>query len=56
MIVANDVTQQGAGFDVDTNIVTLITRDGQESFPMMTKKEVAEIILDRAMQLRQANQ
>ncbi|MFR5788582.1 MAG: hypothetical protein ACLUHE_16770 [Christensenellales bacterium] len=29
MIVANDVTRPGAGFDVDTNIVTLITKDGQ---------------------------
>lgn len=53
MIVANDVTQKGAGFDVDTNIVTLITRDGRESYPMMTKKEVAFIILDHAMKLRQ---
>ena len=51
MIVANDVTKQGAGFDVDTNIVTLITEKGQESFPMMTKKEVAAVILDKSMEL-----
>ncbi len=51
MIVANDVTKQGAGFDVDTNIVTLITDKGQESFPMMTKKEVAAVILDKALEL-----
>ena len=52
MIVANDVTRPGAGFDVDTNIVTLITKDGQESLPMMSKAEVAQRILDRALALR----
>ena len=54
MIVANDVTRAGAGFDVDTNIVTLITENHQESFPLMTKKEVSEIILTKAMELYQA--
>lgn len=52
MIVANDVTRPGAGFDVDTNIVTLITTDGQEALPMMSKAEVAQRILDRALALR----
>lgn len=52
MIVANDVTCPGAGFDVDTNIVTLITKDGQEALPMMSKAEVAQRILDRALALR----
>ena len=52
MIVANDVTRPGAGFDVDTNIVTLITKDGQEALPMMSKAEVARRILDRALALR----
>lgn len=52
MIVANDVTRPGAGFDVDTNIVTLITKDGQEALPMMSKAEVAQRILDRALALR----
>ncbi len=52
MIVANDVTRPGAGFDVDTNIVTLITKDGQEALPMMSKAEVAQRILDRALVLR----
>ena len=52
MIVANDVTRPGAGFDVDTNIVTLITKDGQEALPMMSKAEVAQRILDRALTLR----
>lgn len=52
MIVANDVTRPGAGFDVDTNIVTLITKDGQKALPMMSKAEVAQRILDRALALR----
>lgn len=52
MIVANDVTRPGAGFDVDTNIVTLITKDEQEALPMMSKAEVAQRILDRALALR----
>ena len=46
-IVANDVTQAGAGFDGDTNIVTLLGHQGQEiALPLMTKREVAERILD----------
>ena len=52
MIVTNDVTRPGAGFDVDTNIVTFITKDGQEALPMMSKAEVAQRILDRALALR----
>jgi len=46
-IVANDVTAEGAGFDGDTNIVTLLGKDGQEiSLPLLTKREVAERILE----------
>ena len=46
-IVANDVTQPGAGFDGDTNIVTLLGRDGrQTALPLMTKREIAERLLD----------
>ena len=45
-IVANDVTQEGAGFDGDTNIVTLLGADGTETaLPLLTKREVAERIL-----------
>lgn len=52
MIVANDVTQEGAGFDGDTNIVRFLTADGNvEELPQMTKQEVAEILLDRAVAL-----
>lgn len=53
MIVANDVTKPGAGFGVDTNIVTLVTHEGQESLPMMRKTEVAGLILTRALALYQ---
>jgi phosphopantothenoylcysteine decarboxylase/phosphopantothenate--cysteine ligase len=52
MIVANDVTQLGAGFDGDTNIVTFFLRDGREiALPQMTKLEVAHRILDQALLL-----
>ena len=46
MVVANDVTKQGAGFDVDTNIASFITKDGVEELPIMTKTELADRILD----------
>jgi phosphopantothenoylcysteine decarboxylase / phosphopantothenate---cysteine ligase len=46
MIVANDVSQPGAGFDVDTNAVTIIARDGEKSVPMSSKAVVAAVILD----------
>lgn len=53
LIVANDVTLPDAGFEVDTNIVTLLTRDGKvETLPKMTKREVAERILDVVKELR----
>ncbi|MDE5755647.1 MAG: bifunctional phosphopantothenoylcysteine decarboxylase/phosphopantothenate--cysteine ligase CoaBC [Clostridia bacterium] len=50
MVVANDVTKEGAGFDVDTNIVTILKKDGSErSYPKMNKSEVADVILDEAL-------
>ena len=53
MIVANDVTQEGAGFDVDTNIVTIFLRDGREiPLPKLSKFEVANRILDRVLELQ----
>lgn len=52
LIVANDVTTEGAGFDSDTNIVTLLWPDGRaESLPQMTKRAVAERLLDAAHSL-----
>ena len=55
LIVANDVTREGAGFEVDTNIVTLIGTDGgSQSHPQMSKDAVADLILDRIVALRAA--
>lgn len=56
MIVANDVTAPGAGFDVDTNIVTFVTRIGRETLPCLPKAQVAKELLDRVMRLRQKNE
>ena len=52
LIVANDMTRPGAGFNVDTNIATLITKDGMEERPLQSKRALAEDILDKVMQLR----
>ena len=53
LIVANDVSAEGAGFDVDTNIVTLFSRDGRDlPLPRLSKAEVAQRILDEALRLR----
>ena len=52
LIVANDVTRPGAGFNADTNIVTLISRDSSEDLPMMSKRKVAEAILDKISAIR----
>jgi len=52
MIVANDVTAPGAGFNVDTNIATLITKNGTEALPLQTKRRLADVILDRVLELR----
>lgn len=52
LIVANDVTRAGAGFDVDTNIITLIDAESTRELPLMTKREAADRILDRVLELR----
>ena len=52
LIVANDITDKDSGFGVDTNKVTIISRDGKvESLPLMSKREVADKILDRVVGL-----
>ena len=51
MIVLNDATEPGAGFGVDTNRVTLVTRDGDEALGLMPKSDVADAILDRVATL-----
>jgi phosphopantothenoylcysteine decarboxylase / phosphopantothenate---cysteine ligase len=53
LMVANDVTQAGAGFDVDTNIVTLLFPDGRcKPLEEMSKLEVAHHVLDEVVELR----
>jgi phosphopantothenoylcysteine decarboxylase/phosphopantothenate--cysteine ligase len=53
LIVANDVSEEGAGFDTDTNIATLFSRDGRDlPLPRMSKGDVAQRILDEALRLR----
>ena len=51
LIVANDVSRHDAGFDVDTNEVTLVTATGAEAVPLQSKARIAAIILDRVEQL-----
>jgi phosphopantothenoylcysteine decarboxylase / phosphopantothenate---cysteine ligase len=51
LIVANDVTEAGAGFDVDTNAVTIIGANEEQTLPLQSKARVADAILDRVEQL-----
>jgi phosphopantothenoylcysteine decarboxylase/phosphopantothenate--cysteine ligase len=52
LVVANDITKEGAGFNTDTNIATIITRDGETELPLMSKRELADKILDAVLKLR----
>jgi len=55
LVVANDISSEGAGFDHDTNIVTLFSRDGRDlPLPRLSKAEAAQRILDEALRLRSA--
>ena len=51
MICANNLKQDGAGFGVDTNIITIITGDEQIELPLQSKEEAANRILDQALKL-----
>jgi len=54
MVVANDITKEGAGFDTDTNIATIITKSGSAiDLPKMPKRELADRILDEMVTARQ---
>jgi phosphopantothenoylcysteine decarboxylase/phosphopantothenate--cysteine ligase len=53
MVVANDISQAGAGFNVDTNIVKLLFKGGRvEELPIMGKEELADVILDRLVEMK----
>ena len=54
LIIANDVSAEGAGFEVDTNIVSIIDGEGKcDQLPLMPKSDIADQILDRIVQLFQ---
>ena len=52
MIIFNDVTEVGSGFDVDTNKVVIIDREKKIKLPLMSKNSVADAILDRLVEIR----
>lgn len=54
MICFNDVTQEGAGFGGDTNILNLISQADQIQLPLLSKRIAADRILDEALKLRKA--
>lgn len=57
LIVANDVTQEGSGFEGDTNIATLLDRKGAvRSLPLMSKEDLADRILDCLVMLRKGQE
>ena len=51
LIVANDVSEPGAGFDASTNAVTIIGADGEQTLPLQSKARIADAILDRVEQI-----
>ncbi|MGI8670452.1 MAG: bifunctional phosphopantothenoylcysteine decarboxylase/phosphopantothenate--cysteine ligase CoaBC [Aridibacter sp.] len=52
MVIANDITKKGAGFNTDTNIATIITNENEFDLPLMSKRELADKILDEVVKLR----
>lgn len=54
LVVANDITKKGAGFNSDTNIATIITSETEIELPLMPKRELADRILDEVVKLRQS--
>ena len=46
MVVLNDVTKKGAGFNTDTNVVTVITRDDEKELGLLDKTVLADLLLD----------
>ncbi|MBV9217755.1 MAG: bifunctional phosphopantothenoylcysteine decarboxylase/phosphopantothenate--cysteine ligase CoaBC, partial [Acidobacteria bacterium] len=52
LVVANDITKDGAGFNTDTNIATIITGDSERELPLMSKRDLSDKILDAVLGLR----
>jgi phosphopantothenoylcysteine decarboxylase/phosphopantothenate--cysteine ligase len=54
LVVANDITKKGAGFNSDTNIATIITRENSFDLPLMLKRDLADKIFDEITKLRKS--
>lgn len=54
MIAANNLKQEGAGFGTDTNVLTLITADGEEQLEQMSKEAAANCLLEKLLKIRQS--
>jgi len=52
LICLNDVTEPGAGFDVETNILTLVTPNAVTALPKMSKRQAADRLLDEVLKIR----
>jgi phosphopantothenoylcysteine decarboxylase/phosphopantothenate--cysteine ligase len=52
LVIANDITKAGAGFNTDTNIATIISHTSETELPLMSKRELADKILDEVVRLR----
>ena len=52
MICANNLKVAGAGFGTDTNVLTLITKEGAEELPLLSKEEDADRVIDKALELQ----
>jgi phosphopantothenoylcysteine decarboxylase/phosphopantothenate--cysteine ligase len=52
LIVANDVSASDAGFDVPNNRVTFVSAEGSEELPLLSKREVADRILDAVIKMK----
>ena len=55
LVVANDITKKGAGFNIDTNIAVILTRENKIDLPLMSKREMADKILDEIVKLRKSS-
>ncbi len=55
MIVANHLRMEGAGFGTDTNIVTIITEQGEKQLPKMSKDEAAGAVFDEILNKMRGN-
>lgn len=55
MVAANNLKEQGAGFGTDTNVLTLITQDGEKQLALMSKEEAADCLLDELLALKRKN-